>query len=90
MVNNKFTPKREGGVSRDRACGSGLEGLRSGGEFLDKAEREYTQCAAWVQGREGYGDSDLVGKVGAAVGRDCTRSAVPGVPGRAEGIQLPG
>ena len=37
-----LTPKKEGGVSRDRACGGGLEGLRGGGEFLAKVERDST------------------------------------------------
>ena len=83
-------PKGRGGESGDRSCGSGIEGLRGSGELLAKAECEPTQRAASVQGGAGYRYSNLGGKVGAAVGGDFTRDAVPGVPGGAEGVQFPG
>ena len=37
-----FLPKVRGGVSEDRACGGGLEGLRVGDELLDKSDRDTT------------------------------------------------
>ena len=62
--NNRFTPEREGGVLRDRACVGGLEGLRDDGEMSDKAQQDSTRHAVWVQSRKGYRDSDLGGKIG--------------------------
>ena len=64
--------------------------MRDGGEFLTKEERDPPRCAEWVQGGEGYRDSDLEIEVGAAVSGDCTLDAVPGVPGHVEGVLLPG
>ena len=39
---NGFPPVREGGLSGNRTCGGGLEGLCGGGEFSAKAERDPT------------------------------------------------
>ena len=74
MVNDDFSPKREGEVPRNRDCVGGLEGMRKSGEFLTKAESDPTRHTAWIQnvGRGGYGESDLGGKFGAAVVRYCT------------------
>ena len=67
-----FPPEREGGVLVDRACGGGLEGLCGSDELFDKSDCDPTRCVAWVQGGEGYGESDLGGKFVASVSRDFT------------------
>ena len=74
----------------DRACVGDLEGLRDDGELSAKSERDSNRHAAWVQGREGYRESDFGGEIGIPVGGDCTQAAVPGVPGRAESVRFPG
>ena len=81
--NNGFPHERGGWVLGYSSCEGGLEGMRNGGEFSTKVERKPTRRAAWVQVRDGYGNSDLGGEVDTEVGRDCTRAAVPGFPGYA-------
>ena len=49
MGNHGPPPKREGGLSIDRAHRGSMEGLRKRVEFLAEGERVVTQRYAWVQ-----------------------------------------
>ena len=59
MGNHGPPPKREGGLSIDRAHRGSMEGLRKRVEFLSEGERVVTQRYAWVQEgvRNRYGNT---------------------------------
>ena len=70
----------------DRDRRGGLEGLSNGGELSSQEDCDTIRRTSWVQVREGNRDINLVSEVGASVGGDRARTAVPGFSGRMEGV----